>query len=205
MSGFEFVKSKFFKRQMIIAFIVFPLFFFLVFKSLGFITHHSQKIEVPDLSKKPIYQAEEILDDMNLRWVIQDSIDYNPEFPKNSVVKQNPLPGDIVKSGRKIYLTLNASGYRKIPIPDFYGNTKRNVETTLKALGFQISGKYEYVPDIGKDVVRGLKFKGKKLNPGDMLPKKSIITLILGEGGEEEVVGDETPQDLPMEEEVPGF
>jgi beta-lactam-binding protein with PASTA domain len=190
---------------MIIAFIVFPLFFFVVFKSLGFITHHGQKIEVPDLSKKPIYEVEEILGDMNLRWVIQDSIDFNPEFPKNSVARQNPLPGAIVKTGRKIYLTLNATGYRKVQLPEFYGNTKRNVETTLKALGFQISGNYEYVPDIGKDVVRGLKFKGVKLNPGDKLQKKSIITLVLGKGGEEEVVGDEAPQDIPMEEEVPGF
>lgn len=198
MSWVDFIKSKFFKRQLIIALIGLPLFFFIVYKSLGFITHHNQKIQVPDLSKKPIYEVEKILDDLDLRMLVQDSIDYNPEFPKKSVVKQNPKPGDIVKSNRTIYLTINSSGYRDMAIPEFYGLSKRNVETSLQVLGFQISEKYEYVPDIGKDVVRGLKFRGKKLNPGDKLPKRSIISLVLGEGGEEEVIGNE--QSVPVED-----
>lgn len=189
MSWVDFIKSKFFKRQLIIAIIALPLFFFIIFKSLGFITNHNQKIQVPDLTKKPVYEAEKILEDLDLLMIVQDSIDYNPDFPRRSVVKQNPRPGDIVKSNRTIYLTINSSGYRDMIIPEFYGLSKRNVETVLQALGFQISDKYEYVPDIGKDVVRGLKYKGEKLNPGDKLPKRSIISLVLGEGGEEEVIG----------------
>jgi len=39
-----------------------------------------------------------------------------------------------------------------------------------------------YVSDLAKDVVRGLKFKGKDLKAGDKLPKKSVITLKLGDG-----------------------
>jgi hypothetical protein len=38
------------------------------------------------------------------------------------------------------------------------------------------------VPDIGKDVVRGLKFNNKKIEIGDKLPKNSTIELILGDG-----------------------
>lgn len=195
MSLIDFIKSKFFVRQLIVAVIGFGIFFLIVFKSLGIITHHNQKIQVPDLSKKPIYEVENILEDLDLRYEIQDSIDYNPDFPKNSVVKQNPKAGDIVKSNRKIYLTVNASGYRIVSIPEFYGSTKRNVESTLKAIGFEISENYEYVPDIGKDVVRGLKFRGKKLEAGDKLPKKSVITLVLGKGGEEETIDTDGVQD----------
>ena len=38
------------------------------------------------------------------------------------------------------------------------------------------------MPDIGKDVVRGLKFKNRKIKIGDKLPKNSTIELILGDG-----------------------
>mgnify|MGYP007079441084 FL=1 len=41
---------------------------------------------------------------------------------------------------------------------------------------------YTYVRDIGKDVVRGLRYKGKILNQGDKLPLNSIVDLVLGDG-----------------------
>lgn len=197
MSLIDFIKTKLFLRQLILAAVGFGLFFFIVFQSLGWITHHNQKIEVPDLTKKSLSEAERIIDDMDLRMVVQDSADFDPNFPKNSVIKHNPKAGDIVKSNRKIYITLNSSGYRIVTIPEFQGKTKRNVESTLKAIGFEISGEYMYVPDIGKDVVRGILFNDKKLKAGDKLPKKSILTLILGEGAPEEELqpGDEPALD----------
>ena len=201
MSRIDFLKSKFFIRQAILAVLGFGLLFFLIYNSLSFITNHNEKIQVPDLLKKDMAEAEKLLDDADLRFVIQDTMDYNPEFPKNSVLKQDPRPGDIVKSGRKIYLTLNASDFRQVSLPEFYGKTKRNVETTFKAIGFEISDTYEYVPDIGKDVVRGIKFKGKSLKEGDKLPKRSVITLVLGKGGEEEIIGSQLNEDEAPETE----
>jgi hypothetical protein len=52
MSLIDFIKTKLFLRQLILAAVGFGLFFFIVFQSLGWITHHNQKIEVPDLTKK---------------------------------------------------------------------------------------------------------------------------------------------------------
>jgi len=78
-------------------------------------------------------------------------------------------------------LTINPSGYKKIPIPDLFDKTKRQVETHLKSIGFRI-GKYQFVPDIGKDVVRKMKYKGKALKKGDLVPKNSVIDLVLGDG-----------------------
>ena len=186
MSLVDFIKSKLFLRQLILAVVVFGIFFLIMFESLGWITNHSEKIELPDLRKKSLYEVEDILKDLDLRMVVQDSAEYNPDYPKNSVIKQLPEPGEIVKSNRQIYLTLNASGYRIVSIPDFQGKTKRNIESTLKAIGFEISPNYLYVPDIGKDVVRGIMYNGKNIETGDKLPKKSVLTLVLGEGSSEE-------------------
>ena len=178
----RFIFSKIFWKQLAFAVVGIGLFVFIVFQWLQITTHHNQKIEVPDLSKQPISEVETILKEMELRYVVIDSASYNPDYPKKSVIRQHPEPGDIVKENRKIYLTLNPSGYRAVKIPDFYGKTKRNVESTLRAVGFKIGDKPTYIPDRGKNVVRGLKYKGEKIKKGDKLPKKSVINLVLGDG-----------------------
>jgi hypothetical protein len=42
---------------------------------------------------KPEEQVEEKLDDLDLAYVLLDSVDYRDDFPKYSVVQQDPLPG----------------------------------------------------------------------------------------------------------------
>lgn len=182
MDFIKFLQSKSFWRQVLMALAIFGFGIFLIFQVLKIITHHNQKIEVPDLSKQPLSEVKIILDEYDLRYIVIDSASYNPSYPKKSVIRQFPEPGDIVKENRKIYLTLNPSGYRDVSIPEFYGKTKRNVETTLQAVGFIISDKPVYVPDRGRNVVRGLRYKNEKLEKGMKLPKKSVITLVLGDG-----------------------
>ncbi len=182
MSIIKFIFSKVFWRQVAFAIAGIGLFVFLLFQWLSFTTNHNQRIEVPNLSKQVLSDVERILEDMDLRYVVIDSASYNPNYPKKSVIRQDPEAGDIVKENRKIYLTLNPSAYRLVTIPNFYGKTKRNVETTLKAVGFTIGKNPTWVTDPGKNVVRGLKHKGKEIKKGDKLPKKSVINLILGDG-----------------------
>jgi len=182
MSFIKFILSKVFWKQVAIAVVGIGLGVFLLFQWLGFYTNHNQKIEVPDLSKQTIENVEQTLDDLDLRFIVIDSASFNPNYPKKSVIRQNPLPGDIVKENRQIYLTLNPSSYRSVTIPEFYGKTKRNIETTLRAVGFEIGDKPTYVPDLGKNVVRGLTHNGNKIKVGDKLPKKTVLNLILGDG-----------------------
>lgn len=182
MSLLKIIKSNPYIKHLLLAGVLLIVFVLFVLKWLNISTNHNQKIEVPDLSKKSLANVEQILDELNLKLVVIDSASYNPDFPKKSVIDQNPDVGDFVKENRKIYLTLNPSGYRNVTIPEFYGKTKRNITASLKAIGFRVGNNPMYVPDKGKDVVRGLKFKGEKLKEGDKLPKNSLIELILGDG-----------------------
>ncbi len=181
MKRFKFLFSKPFliaigKMILIVALL---LFFFKYW--LGCTTNHGQKIPVPDLSKMTLLKMKTVLDDANLAYKIQDTANFNPKFPPMTVIEQNPEFGEFVKENRKIYITLNPSGYRKIKIPNLFGKTKRQAEMQLRAIGFKI-GTYSTVPDRGKNVVRGLSFKGKRIKEGDMIPKKSKINLIVGDG-----------------------
>jgi eukaryotic-like serine/threonine-protein kinase len=182
MSIFQFLKSKTFFKQIAIAIIGFVLLFFMLKFWLSINTNHDQKIQVPNLHKMTISEAERKLKELNLDFKVLDSASYNPEYPKKSVIEQSPEGGDFVKEKRKIYLTLNPSKYRDITIPDLNGRTKRQAESELQAIGFIVGKEYTYVRDIGLDVVRGLRYKGAILNPNDKLPKNSIIDLVLGDG-----------------------
>ncbi|REE82878.1 PASTA domain-containing protein [Lutibacter oceani] len=182
MSLIEFIKSKTFLKQLLFAIGGIIVFAFIVMKWLNISTNHDQKIEVPDLQKMSLNEVESMLEDLDLKLYVIDSASYNPDYPKKSVIDQDPEPGDFVKENRKIYLTLNPSGYRNVEVPNVFGKTKRQVTSQLRAIGFRISANPIYVSDIAKDVVRGLQFDGKDLKTGDQIPKNSVITLKLGDG-----------------------
>lgn len=182
MSIVQFLKSKTFFKQIAFAVIGFVVFFFILKFWLNITTNHDQKIQVPDLHKITIEEAQKKLEELHLDFKVIDSASYNPTYPKKSVIEQSPEAGDFVKEKRKIYLTLNPSKYRDITIPDLNGRTKRQAISELQAIGFIVDTKYTYVKDIGKDVVRGLRHNEKIINPNDKLPKNSIISLVLGDG-----------------------
>jgi len=143
-------------------------------------TNHNQKIEVPNLAKMSLDKVEEALDELDLQYMIMDSANFNPDYPKYSVIEQVPKAGKFVKEDRKIYLSLNPSGYRKIEVPEVLGKTLRQAEPTLLAMGFKI-GKVSKRPHISDQVLE-LRYNGEKLVPGTSISKTSVIDLIIGDG-----------------------
>ncbi len=181
---FQYIKSKEFLRTIISIIVIVLLLIFGLMKWLNYHTKHDKKIEVPNLDKLTLDKTEKVLQKINLNFIVIDSASFNPKYPPKSVIEQNPVAGDFVKENRKIYLTLNPSGYRKITIPNVLDQTKRQVVIQLKSVGFRI-GKERFIPDLGKDVVRGLEINNKEIMPGNKLPKNTIIDLVLGDGLEE--------------------
>lgn len=184
MGFFSFFKSKSFVFQVFIATISLLAVVFSLQFWLAETTNHDQKIQVPNLAKMTLIEVQQKLNELDLSYKIIDSTSYNPTYPKRSVIEQTPEAGNFVKEKRKIYLTLNPSKYRDVTIPNLNGKTKRQVTSQLVSIGFHVDTIYTYVKDIGKDVVRGLKNKGKEINVGEKLPLNSKIQLILGDGNE---------------------
>ena len=181
MSFFKFLFTKTFLKQLGYAVLVLFGLSLIILWWLRFSTNHGQKIEVPNLAKMTLEEAEEALDDLDLTYEIMDTTNYNPDFPYKTVIEQIPKAGKFVKEDRKIYLSINRSGYPMIEIPAVVGKTMRQAEPTLKAVGFEI-GKINYRKYIAKDEVLELRFEGKKIEPGDKLQKTSVIDLVLGDG-----------------------
>lgn len=203
MGLFKFIFSKTFLIQLVLAVIAIVVVAFLALKWLDFSTNQDQRIEVPDLSKMSLDRVDARLAQLELQYEILDSANYNPDFPRYSVIEQVPEPGQYVKENRKIYLTLNPSGYQKVMVPDLIRRTRRQAEPTLRSIGFEI-GDITYKPDIAKDAVLELRHDGEKIEPGDELMKTSKIDLVLGDGSGRYSNEEEEEQDsiIPEEEEI---
>ena len=200
MSLRKFLTSKVFFIQLAIAIGIIIVLVFVMMKWLSFTTNHGEEITVPDLSKLSVEVAEEKLDALDLEYVLLDTTEYQKDYPKFSVVKQDPIAGSKVKEGRKIYIKVNSDSYRDIVMPDLIEQTLRQAEPTLIALGL-VLGEKTYKPYLGKDMVLEMRYKGKKLKAGDKIPKASKIDLVLGDGkvGFEEEVDTITPTDVDEE------
>jgi len=181
MSIIKFLSSKVFLRQIVLAIIAVIVLSFVVLKWLKYSTNHGQFVEVPVLKGKTLDVVQMELEDNDLQMMVQDSANYNPNYPKYSVIEQQPEAGSLVKENRKIYLTINPSGYRKAAIPNIIRRTIRQAKPTLEAIGFVV-GTITYVDDIGENEVLAIKYKGQTIKPGTLLTKTSRIDLVLGNG-----------------------
>ncbi len=181
MSLKKYLSSRTFFLQLAAAIAVLFVLGYLFMHWLTFTTNHGEEITVPDLRKLTEVQVEEKLDAVDLDYVILDSVDFVKDYPKRSVVTQDPVAGAKVKDGRKIYVKINSSGFTQVRIPDLIEKTYRQAVPTLKALGL-VEGKITYKPYLGKDMVLGMSLNGKKLKPGDKVWKSSVIDLVLGDG-----------------------
>ncbi|MEI7510308.1 MAG: PASTA domain-containing protein [Flavobacterium sp.] len=199
MSLQKYLTSKVFVAQLLAAIAIIATIAFLFFNWITFITNHGNEIMVPNLEKLNAEQVEQKLDELNLNYEIIDTVDYNPKFPKLTVVQQEPSSGSKVKGGRTIYIKLNAATFKMVPVPDLVEKTYRQAIPTLKAVGLQ-EGTIRYIPYIGKDMVLEMWMNGVKIKAGTKVLKASKIDLVLGDG---KVVFDETQLDSIPKTNVP--
>lgn len=197
MTLIKYLSSKFFFRQILIAFGILAVLAFVFFNILSYITNHGQEITVPNLSKLSLTQAEEKLVSLDLEYVLLDTLDFQKEYPKHSVVEQDPKPGSKVKANRKVYLKINSDGYAYVTLPDLIEKTYRQAEPTLKSIGLEV-GTITYKPYLGKDMVLEMKYNGVPVKPGAKIMKTSKIDLVLGDG---KVAFDETEIDSLLQQQ----
>lgn len=179
-------------------FLVLVTLAFGLWKGMEHYTHHGESIEVPDVKGLSVEQARKTLEAQNLQMYVADS-SYNRSQPPGIVLEQTPASGCHVKSGRNIFITINALSSPTMPIPDIADNCSlREAEARLRALGFKM-GQHEVV-DGEKDWVYGVKSGGRNVYAGVRVPIDIPIVLQVGAGyedfDEEEELGDDLfPED----------
>jgi len=147
---------------------------------IDFYTHHGESIPVPDIKHKKFSDAERILDDAGLRIEVSDT-GYVKTLPPDVVLEQSVKPGERVKGGRVIYVTINALNTPTLTLPDIIDNSSlREAMAKLTAMGFKV-GMPQFVPG-EKDWVYGVLVKGKHVAAGDKISIEDSVYIQVGNG-----------------------
>jgi Uncharacterized protein conserved in bacteria len=145
---------------------------------LKVITHHGNKIEVPDFTNMTISEAKYNAGINNIRVLVIDSV-YVRRMKKGAVYSQTPKPGSTVKKGRLIRLTINSITPKKIIMPNLVGVSMRQAHAELLSRGLNL-GQLIYVNDIAtNNVIRQL-YNNKEIKPGMYINSGSNIDLVVG-------------------------
>ena len=147
-------------------------------------TRHGEAVEIPDLSGQSSDMAIRKLQSLGLDGEVTDT-GYVEHLPAGAVLEQSIRPGEKVKPGRQLTLTINAAEPRKVALPDVADNcSRREAEDRLRTLGFRL-GATEYI--VGDpDWVYGVKVNGREVAAGTRLSVKTPVTLVVGGGGYED-------------------
>lgn len=148
--------------------------------ALQYYTHHGESVTVPDVRGKSAKEAMRILNDAGLGVEVSDT-DYVATKRADIILEQSLSAGQVVKPGRVVHLTINASRPLPVPLPDIADNSsRRQAEAQLHAMGFD-SIRVEWI-DGEREWVYAVKVSGKELKAGEKVSTGSPIALVVGNG-----------------------
>jgi beta-lactam-binding protein with PASTA domain len=156
-------------------------------------TRHATEVIVPDftgMDSQVLLSKENEAKDYII--VVSDYI-YDKNQPPGTVLKQDPHVGEMVKKGRKVYVTVASSDPPKVIMPQLQDVSLRQAEIMLKAIGLEL-GPVIYKPSPYENAVLEQLYKGRAIAHGTEISAGETITLVVGKN----------PEDLPLNiENVP--
>lgn len=144
-------------------------------------TNHGETVSVPDVTGFHYDEIKDLINAKDLKYEVDIDSGFNADLNPLIILKQSPKAGNKVKSGRKIYLTLNSRNAPLLKMPNLVNSQLKNVQEILANAGL-VRGDIEYVPDIGRNVVLEQKYRGRNIQEGFEIPKGSQIDLVVGDG-----------------------
>lgn len=163
--------------------IVFAAVLALSYVGMAIGTRHGMKRTVPDFTGLRLNDAEYYAGRRGLEIVVNDSL-YVPAYPGGIVLDQLPDGGVNVKSGRKVYVTINSFRQKMVPLPYVAGRSLRQAKNMLETAGLTIR-ELVYVEDMATNYVLGEYYDGREITAESNMTveKGSGITLHVGEAG----------------------
>jgi eukaryotic-like serine/threonine-protein kinase len=148
-------------------------------------TNHGESITVPNVEGMNISELEEFLVSRDLRYEVNDS-SYSDDYPPLTVLKQYPAAGAKVKENRKIFISVNRVTPPTVPMPNLVDGSLLNAEAVLRGNELR-RGRVQFISGPFLNLVKEMKWQGRKIEPGTRIPKGSIIDLVVEDGGNNEI------------------
>jgi beta-lactam-binding protein with PASTA domain len=150
-------------------------------------TRHGTEVTMPDfigMNAQELLMKEDISKDYII--VVSDYI-YDRNTLPGTVLKQDPHVGEMVKKGRKVYVTVASSDPPKVIMPQLQDVSLRQAEIMLKAIGLE-RGPVIFKPSPYENAVLEQLYNGRAIAPGTEISAGETITLVVGK----------SPDDLPF-------
>ena len=177
------INKNFFVRNVILAVCAVIIFFFAASLFLNFFTRHGKYQTVPDFSGMTVEEAVKAGRKGKLRIEVNDSL-YVPVYEGGIILDQNPNPGKEVKSGRRIFVTVNSFQQRMVKIPYVTDFSLRQAKNNLEVVGLEIE-KLIFREDIAANYVLEERYKGEVVTSTSQIEGEvgSGVTLLVGMSG----------------------
>lgn len=177
-------KGQFFKRypwvlHLLLMLAVSAVILVAVFIFIRVYARQGSESEMPDVVGMNISEAM-ANNELGLDYVVLDSI-FREGSVGGTILTQDPKGGTMVKSGRKVYVSITSFNADDAILPELAGLSVRQAVSELYAIGLSV-GKLTFVEDPYKNSVVDQSCKGKSLYAGQQVPRGSVVDLVVGSG-----------------------
>lgn len=132
-------------------------------------------VEVPDVTRRPVTEASYVLADKGLEIGRQERV-ADDRFPKYYVISQRPSAGRVVRTGRRVTLTVSA-GSESLTPPTLIGKALDNAMDELTRTPFGLGSVCRIPSEITRDTVLA-----QDPPPARLLARGDRISLLVSDG-----------------------
>lgn len=149
-----------------------------VFIGIKIYARQGDEVELPDMEGRLLDEIMEE-DNLELRFVILDSV-YKAGTPGGIIIYQDPKGGSMIKTGRKVYVTLSSYKMDDCEVPEITDLALKPAMSRLRNAGLE-PGVLTYTESEFATVLEAY-HNGNKVFTGQKLPHGSKIDLVVGTG-----------------------
>ena len=178
------MNSNFFEKHPLVKHLLYMLavsvvIVFLCFMFIKIVARQGKEYELPDLRGMALTQLEEE-NVLSLRYVVIDSV-YDEEKEGGIVVQQDPKPGTMIKTHRKVYVTVTSYAPSDVVLPELSNMTVRSAVSALEAAGLRC-GRLRFVDSPYRNVILETTSNGKMVYAGQKMNQNDVVDLTVGMG-----------------------
>lgn len=151
----------------------------LAFMFIKLVARQGKEYELPDFVGTALKTADDE-NDLHLKFVIIDSI-YDADSEGGIIIQQDPKPGTMVKTRRKVYVTVTTFAPSDVVLPELSSMTVRSAVSALEAAGLRC-GKLKFVESPYRNVILESSCKGKMVYAGEKMQSGATVDLTVGLG-----------------------
>lgn len=142
---------------------------------------HSDTVKVPKITGLNFQEAKKVLEEGGLE-IKQADVKFDELKPIGQILDQNPPPEEMVKYGRRVYVTV-CGGEQLAEVPNLKGKSIRDAKFTLEQRGLKLGETVrKNTNELPEDFVLS-----QIIQPGSKIKRNSTIDLIISDGS---LIGD---------------